>query len=394
MSLRACLAGVALVLALAGCGESITSPPGDLFRATTLSAGPGHVCATSPDGSVYCWGDNALGAFGQPAPASSFTPIKVPGVSGLAFVQVSTGFAHACALTESRDAYCWGWGVLGQTGAGGVNAGPPTLVVGGHAFSALSAGWYHTCGLDSSGAAWCWGHNSQGQLGDSTTADRYAPVAVAGGLRFGAISAGGAHTCAITLAGAAYCWGANENGQLGNGSSVDAAVPVPVAGGLLFTRISAGYSHSCGSAGGRGYCWGSSDFGELGNNAVGPLGLPASATPSATVGGLAFQEVDAGYHHSCGLVGGQAYCWGAGIWGQLGTGLMQDQANPGSVAGPAGFAGPDALDFVSISPGGFTFSCGLTAGGGVFCWGRGEHGELGRPQVTVSALPARVVAGD
>ncbi len=372
----------------AGCAESATAPT-QFLRVTSLSAGPDHACATSTDGGAYCWGNGTLGALGPGAPSSTFVPIRIAS-PGVAFVQIATGYSHACALTEDRQAYCWGWGILGQLGAGAPTAGGPLAVVGGHAFSALTAGWYHTCALDSSGAAWCWGLNDRGQLGDGTSTNRFAPVAVAGGLRFRAISAGAAHTCAITLAGAGYCWGSNGAGQLGNGSTLDSPVPVAVAGGLQFANISAGYTHSCGAAGRAGYCWGSNELGELGNSATAPVGLPGSSTPSLVYGNLAFLQVFAGYQHSCGLAGTFAYCWGAGTWGQLGSGLMEDRVNPISVAALSGANGYDVLSLASLSPGGLTYTCAMSDTGGAFCWGRGEHGELGRPQTTLSALPARV----
>src|SRR5207247_353952 len=159
-------------------------------------------------------------------------PVAIPG--GLSFIALASGNAHACAVTTSGAAYCWGFGGDGQFGNGSTTDSAdspiPVAVSGGLSFTALAGGDGHTCGLTTSGAAYCWGSNNDGQLGTGSTTESSMPVAVSGGLTFNALDAGMQHTCGLAKSGAAYCWGYNGYGQLGNGSTspIDGSSPVRV----------------------------------------------------------------------------------------------------------------------------------------------------------------------
>ena len=359
-----------------------------------VSAGPTHACALSTDGKAYCWGSGERRELGNSPPASSFTPVAVG--ASIPFRHLSAGFSHTCALSTAGDAYCWGWGVFGAVGHGDFSDTAPEQVVGQHVFSAISAGWYHTCGIAEGGAAYCWGDNAQGQLGDGTFVNRAAPTAVLGGLRFAALSAGGAHTCGITTDALAYCWGGNDAGQLGTAAGGDATAPAAVVGGQRFASISAGATHSCGvNAAGVPMCWGDNSEGELGTGGTQQPGIPGSAGPvpvaTGSIAAHTFRSLSAGYGFTCG-VGSDAvgYCWGHGIDGQLASGFMADSPVPHSIAGLSGPAGPDGVSFHQVSAGGRTYACGASAQNGVYCWGRGDEGELGSAETTQSVLPVRV----
>ena len=274
------------VVGVAG-GPSLT------FRA--LDVGPRFACGLSMAGAAYCWGQNTNGRLGDGTSVDRFTPTAVPGVNGgapLVYTAISTGYRHACGLTATGAAICWGETDLLGTGSASVVRSLPTPVlgVGGGAplaFTSISASQTHTCGLTSSGAAYCWGINQVGALGNSTTISSYTPVAVLGvdggvPLTFASISSGSYMTCGLTASGTAYCWGQNSYGQLGDNTTTDRYTPVPVLGvgggaPLTFAQISAGAGHSCGVVtGGRVYCWGQNTNGELGDNTTGNHLTPAA----------------------------------------------------------------------------------------------------------------------
>jgi len=131
-----------------------------------------------------------------------------------------------------------------------------------------------------------------------------------------AIAAGEHHTCALSTAGVVYCWGSNAYGQLGDGTNTDSTTPVVV------------------------------------------MGLTAGVSALAM-----------GAYHACALVTGGVKCWGMNLHGQLGDGTTANRAEPVDVSGlTSGVAGVDAGSY---------HTCAVTTAGGVKCWGRNDHGQLG-----------------
>jgi hypothetical protein len=287
-----------------------------------VSAGNDYTCGVTTDDRAYCWGFNGRGQLGDGTEASRLAPVAVAG--NHRFRQVSAGDSHTCAVTTDHRAYCWGLLTDDMPVALGngstVGSSTPVRVAGGLAFRQVSAGTFHTCGVTTSDEAFCWGANTYGQIGDGAgaTPDRLRPSRVAGTHRFRQVDAGVLHSCAVTLADRAYCWGDNRAGQIGDGTTSLRFSPRAVTGGIAFERVTAGWQHTCGeTTDNRTYCWGSNAFGQLGDG----LETGGSAKPVVVGGGHFFDQVSAGYFHTCAKTGaGQAYCWGDNGNGQLGDG--------------------------------------------------------------------------
>jgi alpha-tubulin suppressor-like RCC1 family protein len=350
-----------------------------------IDAGGFHTCAVTSGGGAKCWGAGSSGQLGNGFPGiDSSTPVGVSGLSS-GVGALSAGEAHSCALTTDGTVECWGYNGFGQLGDGTTtNAFSPVAVVGLSSSSILpiSAGGGHSCAVTSTGSVKCWGLNTSGQLGNGTTKNSATPTQVSN-LPSGilAVSAGGQHTCAITPSGGVNCWGLNGSGQLGNGTTKNSSVPVQVSGlssGVV--EIAAGGSHTCAlMAGGEVLCWGRNSSGQLGNGTTKNSSVPVqiSGLSSGVV------EIAAGSAHTCAVTAqGGALCWGAGSFGQLGTGAVKGSSTPVSVSGlGSGVA--------AVSTGGF-HSCALTAGGGVLCWGLNTSGQLGNGTTKNSSVPVGV----
>lgn len=294
------------------------------------------------------------------------------------FKQVVTGGFSTCGLTAQGKAYCWGSDDGGRLGNGGTtgNSQSPfpvdiSPITGEKVFVHLTAGDAHFCGLTSQGAAYCWGYDSHGQLGDGGgSSDAFSPVRVdtsgiTGPKAFAKLAGGGNHTCGLTGDGAAYCWGDDSSGQLGDGGGASPSqVPVTVdrapAGGRAFVQITAGTNHTCAlTANGEAYCWGADEYGQLGDgDGASPSQIPA-AVDRSPAGNKPFVRLTAGYHHTCGLTAeGVAYCWGDDSDGQLGDGGVSPSYVPSAVdTGPTG-----GRSFLELTAGS-NHTCGLIAGG-------------------------------
>jgi alpha-tubulin suppressor-like RCC1 family protein len=194
-----------------------------------ITTGDRHTCGVTTGHKVYCWGLNTYGQLGDGTDVwRRQTPHLVAG--GLSFAWVDAGGTYTCAITTDHRAFCWGSGNRGQRGDGSVTARirTPRAVFGNHLFTKVRAGALHACGVTTTNQAWCWGYNADGELGDGSFTDRLTPHLVAGGLALNQVSSGSFHTCARTTAGVGYCWGRNLNGQLGNGTTNEGST-TPVA---------------------------------------------------------------------------------------------------------------------------------------------------------------------
>jgi len=358
-----------------GSPVTFTATGNERVASHRVSAGWLHACAVTTTGAAYCWGDNTYGELGDGTTAGATAPTAVAG--GLTFAAVGAGINFTCGITTAGAAYCWGNNTDGELGNGTTaGATTPVAVSGGLTFVTVTTGARHTCGLTADGAAHCWGGNGNGELGNGTTTSTSTPVPVAGGLTFIQVSAGDDYTCGVTRASAVYCWGFNLFGELGNGTTAGASVPVAVTGGLSFTAVATGAFFACGvTTSGAGYCWGDNRDGELGNGTTaGPqqcLSFSCSTTPVPVLGGLTFLTVTAfaGAAHTCGLTSGSAaYCWGGNFYGDLGFPPPGDATMPAAVSG--------GLTFVTISTG-QTETCGITTSGALYCWGGNFVGQLG-----------------
>ena len=79
------------------------------------SFGRSFRCGIS-SGSAWCWGAGQSGGLGDGITGYVGIPVRVTGISG-SVVRISTGYSHACAVTESGAGYCWGKNDYGQLGS-------------------------------------------------------------------------------------------------------------------------------------------------------------------------------------------------------------------------------------------------------------------------------------
>jgi len=354
----------------------------------SVSVGGDHTCGLKLTGSLYCWGSNSSYQLAQ---ATSDTvcgtqgnrygcaalPRLVP-APGVKFTSVSAGARHTCAITSTRDAYCWGANDAGQV-AGFTPTGPTLVRIQTNlGWTQISAGYTHTCAVRTDGALFCWGANDRGQLGNGSFSANDGLIRVPISSPVASVSAGQQRTCARTTTGTVYCWGAiwqsRSNGlELSNVQTSPKTVPNAPA----LAWLSVGTFTTCGAdASGFGYCWEANPRGQMGNGTQN-----GSTSPLRIASDLDFIQMSAGIVQTCGVVSsGAGYCWGDDTFGQLGTppSLLVERCG-GQVLPCATRPTPvyGKQQFTEISTGFGSHTCGVTVRGNLYCWGLGVSGQRG-----------------
>lgn len=148
--------------------------------------------------------------------------------------------------------------------------------------------------------------------------------------------------------------------------------------------VSAGDVHTCAiRKGGELYCWGRDVEGQVGDGAN-----PNPATSPRRIGTLNdWARVAGGRDHTCAIrTSGKLYCWGSDSSGQLGDGNTSSTADAPKRIG--------TLDDWSKVDSGYAHSCGIRKNGKLYCWGSNADGQIGDHGASSTAdAPKRVGTG-
>jgi len=281
------------------------SSSGFLENVVFIYAGFYNSAAVISDGSAYTWGNNQFGQLGDGTTTNSHTPVRVIAgdqstPSGFIENAVEIGMADAASLVLISDGTVFAWGTnwTGQFGNGGFSWAPQLSPVQTHTgaqgdpsgflqnidhLAVSDAG--HVLALTETGTVYAWGFNRDGQVGDNSQFTRSLPVRVVTGEQ-GApsgylenivqVSAGTLFSTARASDGTIYTWGDNQSGELGDGTNVLKPYPVRAHDGMQDTAsgfledivyINAGSGTPVAvTSSGTTYSWGSNYTGDLGDN--------------------------------------------------------------------------------------------------------------------------------
>jgi alpha-tubulin suppressor-like RCC1 family protein len=336
---------------------------------------PCHGCAWR-DGRAFCWGDNHFGELGDGSRISRPYAMPVQGLDQIVQMAVGCGSptssGHTCAVTSSKELWCWGANVDGQIGdESGEDQLLPKRIASLAGVTAVSLGARHSCALLEDHRVFCWGDNDSLQIGDGTAIDRSAPTPAKDLIDAVEISMGHYHSCARRQAGTLACWGRNAYGEAGTGNMFGVFRPTPVLGIDDALQIAAGGFHTCARrASGGAWCWGDGEYGNMGNGTQ-PF---AQLTPVRV--GLPWEplEIASGWALCARNAQGAVACWGARLDAKLNIviKLLPEPITPlAPVRGLGGFCAASAA--------------------AVSCWEFNDSGQLGNGTIDDSAVPVRVV---
>ncbi len=81
-----------------------------------ICCGVSHSLALTNGGEVYAWGLNLCGQIGNGSYSQALVPIKLNHFNNEKVIQISCGYEHSIALTESGRVFSWGYNEFGQLG--------------------------------------------------------------------------------------------------------------------------------------------------------------------------------------------------------------------------------------------------------------------------------------
>jgi alpha-tubulin suppressor-like RCC1 family protein len=146
----------------------------------SVSAGGIHTCGLRTSGRLFCWGYGDTGQLGDGRSLGSPTPVQVLG-GRTDWDRVTVGGQFSCARRRSGRLFCWGGDGEGELGDGlpAAMRNRPTEVAG-HAddWANVTATTLHACAVTRTGRAYCWGFGPNGQLGGGGPDLRVEPTAV------------------------------------------------------------------------------------------------------------------------------------------------------------------------------------------------------------------------
>jgi alpha-tubulin suppressor-like RCC1 family protein len=321
-------------------------------------------CTLASDATVWCWGQNILGAVGDLTREDRPVPIEIKTL-GKGVKRISRWGNHACAVNASNELFCWGDSP--QTGRPSADAlanpqpfpvridMPPVLDV--------VMGLTGACAHAVNGHWWCWGSDN----GDPDPHNAWSPQPVL-------VSLLGTDTeqiafalvgcrCARKRDGSVWCWGMHPAGAVIPGNDDNIFGPARVPGIDSTIDIAAGAGFFCAvKVDGTLWCWG-----------VGLEKIRAQAMAGAWNGPPVKVPLDgvsrvwAGSNHVCALVANDLWCWGLNMAGQVGDGTLGPfKRNPVRIL-------RDVVDAAA----GMESMCARTKDNTLWCWGPNSSGQTG-----------------
>lgn len=369
-----------------------------------------NFCATDESKNLYCWGGGSYGQIGngygrnESSPSKVQLPIDDVTQETVTFTSISIGNNSICGVGTNKHVYCWGNNQYGQIGNGtNTNALVPTQIVMADSsaesedFVEVATNYYgngSTCAVASSGNVYCWGGGLHGALGNGSTSNVNKATLVTmptNGDKFKHIIGMGNGNCVLTTTNTVYCWGYNNSGEGGNGINyADILTPTAIAMPQLddgepesFATMTTSVNTACAiSNWGISYCWGFGWNGQRGDGLTSNLNVPVKPQLPNQV-----YSISSSYYQNATLcaidINHQVYCWGYGIYGQIGNGTTSDATTPM----PISLSADKRINQVTLSGNSRTVCAVEGSGGDIYCWGDSSQGQLGNGSVESSSTP-------
>jgi RHS repeat-associated protein len=149
-----------------------------LTGVTQIAAGHQFMVAVKSNGTVYSWGANSSGKLGDGTTTEKLSPVQVKTLEGVDIVQVAAGRSFAAAISQGGSLYVWGSNSNGQFGNGKEGSTEesdvPIQITSISGATQIAAGDVSLTAVVN-GVVEVWGADGYGQLGDNATTNKDTP---------------------------------------------------------------------------------------------------------------------------------------------------------------------------------------------------------------------------
>ena len=214
------------------------------------SAAAPHFVGVKTDGTLWAWGNNAVGQLGDGTTTNRSSPVQIGALTTWVAAKAGDGFTVAV----KSDGTLWTWGEslyssLGNSQNTTDESSPIQVGALTNWTEKIATSGRNVVAVKSDGTLWTWGYNDWGENGDGTSrqtggtgAENASPVQVGALTNWDKPFGGTLYAGCTKTDGTMWTWGYNANGNLGHGGTVSVSSPVQV-GSLT--------DYSQGDAGGR-----------------------------------------------------------------------------------------------------------------------------------------------
>lgn len=150
----------------------------------------------------------------------------------------------------------------------------------------------------------------------------------------------------------------------------------PAQASTNITAISAGTFHTCIIMNGQVWCWGANSGYQLGDGSLYERHYPVQVRRSDGTFLTGVTHISASYDHTCAISQRQVWCWGNNIRGQLGDGTTSLGSMTALRVKKSPSAGGGFLNNATSIATGTYHSCAINAGQ-AWCWGENRGGQIG-----------------
>jgi alpha-tubulin suppressor-like RCC1 family protein len=336
------------------------------------------------DGTLWAWGNNSSGIFGNNNKTSTNTPIQIGNATNWKSIVATWG--SFAAIKTDGTLWTWGDNNSGYLGTGNTTSRYTIAQAGtGTDWDKIFAIASNIYGIKSNGSLWAWGANFGNSITNTTSNSILSPVQIGTDLNWKSIGANFIFTIGLKTDGTLWSWGENYGGQLGLNSNTNYGTPQRIGNLSNWTDISTNYEGTIAlNSNGNLWSWGINSQGSLGFD---PLTTRQLLLPTQITSLNNVKAVTSSYNHSGAIkTDGSLYTWGKNDYGNLGNGSITNNH--------IGIRVGTDTNWDKIFIGASLSTYAIKTDGSLWAWGDNLYGQLGVGEFGYTSTPTQLFAAE